>query len=168
MMIVVFFSYFFLLLTFLFPRDPEAEALRTLEFDAASWCLFMDLLLKFREYHEEHPYDTSVKAVIEMLVKKLNYTKAGEREDARTSTHMEGSCFICSSDVPPHELKAREARALSTTTTTTTVTTTTTSADPPPPLPPSSHNPNNNNNNNCCVDDKPKRKRDEFEDEEEL
>lgn len=84
-------------------RDRDAEAAKKSDPSAASYCFFFDILILFREYHDAFPYDITIKAVVEMLVQKLNYGKDDSRDDSRDSTHYLPSCFICSADTPHHK-----------------------------------------------------------------
>jgi hypothetical protein len=96
---------------------------------AASYCLFLELLKKFHVYYERFFYDTSIKVVVEMLLKKLNYTMLGEKEDSRDSHHSAHTCFIYGhGDMPLHETQhahhirtSLDTSYMPSTTTTTTV-----------------------------------------------
>lgn len=91
---------FILLKKISYYRDTEAEAAVGIS-EADSYLLFHSLLQHLYKYHIEFPYDTSIRAVVEMLVKKMIYVpEENAREDHRnTSHHIADNCSYCDGSI---------------------------------------------------------------------
>jgi hypothetical protein len=93
---------FFLFFTHqLFPRDEDAEKNKNTDIVAAHYSIIKECIALLFQFHLDNPWDTTIKPIFEMLVKKLVYICEEGREDQRDSSHMEVSCSFCNDSTMP-------------------------------------------------------------------
>ena len=77
-------------------RNEDAEREKDTDLRAAHYLFFQQALRELYNYHLAYPWDTTIKASIEMLAKKMMYTCEDGKEDQCDSSHIDSSCAFCS------------------------------------------------------------------------